>query len=106
LHGAARNVASPAVVALANTLLAAMTGNLKALLAVVALACVTLAGAGVGAYMPSDDPVPVARKVEPPTPPVQVKLDKKLQHVDAFGDLLPEGALARLGTVRLRPNGA
>jgi RNA polymerase sigma factor (sigma-70 family) len=67
-------------------------------------------GVGVGLVAQRDEPVQTKPVDDPPAPvaaqePAKVNEPKKAG-VDRFGDALPEHAVARLGTVRFRHDGA
>jgi RNA polymerase sigma factor (sigma-70 family) len=99
---AAASGVSPAVAALAEGVLQTMSAsNLKTIAAL--LVALSLAGGGVGvlAYglhgqRPAHQPLRAAPREDGPTAVVQPA------RVDAHGDPLPDGAIARLGTKRFR----
>src|SRR5262249_7190849 len=62
------------------------------------------AGAGVAAYAAfASKPTPFDRELQASARDDQPAPQAKQSRVDLYGDLLPPGALARLGTVRFRP---
>jgi RNA polymerase sigma factor (sigma-70 family) len=99
------------VVALTEAVLKALLLNkLKAVTAVLAVlgACAVAAGAGIlavqvpSAAQPREatQAPPIPAEPDPPTP-----RENTQNWVDRYGDPLPPGAIARLGTVRLRHSG-
>jgi RNA polymerase sigma factor (sigma-70 family) len=95
------SVASASALALARgvltpTPLGRLTSAMTLLLAVALAGGVALAAR----QRPADEPDPPRQEVRQPQPPEREKAT-----TDAHGDPLPEGALARLGTVRFRHGG-
>ncbi len=92
---ALRNLAVPAPAAV-NTLTVGPIPKLKA----ICLGLLMLTG-GLGASLPflrvPDEETPAA--TAPPAPPAQAKIEPRR---DRYGDPLPPGAIARLGTLRFR----
>jgi RNA polymerase sigma factor (sigma-70 family) len=96
--------ATPAAVLAQGAIRELFAARLKLVTAV--LLVVGLAGFGLGGlFVPPapEQPIPAA---VPPPPPEPVLLPKVDAAVDRAGDPLPPGALARLGTVRLRHGGS
>lgn len=61
-----------------------------------------VAGAGTGAVTAAQQDTP-SGKAEPPADSRPAADSKEVTRVDRFGDPLPEGAMSRVGTLRLRP---
>jgi RNA polymerase sigma factor (sigma-70 family) len=106
-EGAAPGVAAAPVVTLAEGVLKTMSlTRITAAAAVLLGLCVLVAGGGVGIRQAlaakqvparqADRPAPA----EPPRPPADER-----PRADRYGDPLPDGAVARLGTVRFRQEG-
>jgi RNA polymerase sigma factor (sigma-70 family) len=94
--------ASARAAALAELALEVTSAKLKAVLAVLLVMAAAVVGVGLAACLPTSvPPNPAAPHEEPPPDPGAGQAD----HLDAHGDPLPPDALARLGTVRLRPGG-
>lgn len=91
---------APAVVALAEAAISAATmGKCKSLLAVLLL--VSSAAGAVGTLLPqSPAETPVSPKAKAAA--VEKKAETPRMRTDRHGDPLPDGAIARLGTVRWR----
>jgi RNA polymerase sigma factor (sigma-70 family) len=86
--------ASPRVAALATAAGGALAVRLK-LAAALLLALGALAAGAAAVRQPASSPEPPAARALPPA-------DDRPARRDRYGDPLPEGAIARLGTVRLR----
>jgi RNA polymerase sigma factor (sigma-70 family) len=103
--------ASAPALALANSALKALFVTKALTVAVGMLAVLTIGGAGVvvghGAFsQPTPKPPPKVAAALPPIPRVQPPAPQRQKDlVDLFGDPLPPGAVARLGTVRFRTGG-
>jgi RNA polymerase sigma factor (sigma-70 family) len=96
---------SPRAATLAEGVLTVMlAGKVKIVTAVVLTLTILAAGAGLAVFR-----TPAVNRAEPAheSPPKTANEPRaeKRQRVDAYGDPLPDGALARLGTVRLRQGG-
>jgi RNA polymerase sigma factor (sigma-70 family) len=103
--GAGNTAVSPAVAALAHTSLKSITAlKTKIGLTLFLLAC--LIGAGTGALVASAPPAqpeserPTHDKVAGKS--VSAAQEEKKERGDRYGDPLPQGAIARLGTLRFR----
>ncbi len=96
--------ASPRVAALAQEGLTQLM-SAKVKIGLVLLLAVATAAAGMGAlvrHAPVAEEPPTVAKGEDRSTPAK---EHRPEHVDLQGDLLPEGAVARLGTVRFRMGG-
>jgi WD40 repeat protein len=80
-----------------------MLAKLKLLSAILLAASILVAGAGLLAW-PGPDPQPAEQRAEDQPPSVTVSPKLQIRR-DQAGDPLPEGAIARLGTMRLRDEG-
>src|SRR5262249_6302683 len=90
---------SPRAVRLADGLLPSLSTNALKSAATLLLALVVMAaGAGLAATQGADAPPREAEPAEQPRRPA----DAGAERTDRFGDPLPAGALARLGTTRFR----
>jgi RNA polymerase sigma factor (sigma-70 family) len=107
-NAAGNGAVSMSVATLAQGALHAMTvAKLKTALAMVALLCVLAGGGGLAAHrFWTAKELPLDR-IEAPPPAKNAEQPGKepLAHTDRYGDPLPPGALARLGTLRLRQQG-
>jgi RNA polymerase sigma factor (sigma-70 family) len=86
----------------------ALNARAVSLLHVGAAALVLTAAAAVagGLFQQVHQPEPTAsREAVEPAAPVTKKQHKRAGHTDLYGDALPAGAVARLGTLRWRVNG-
>ena len=79
-----------------------LTKTLLSHVSAVLLVVLALGGLILGVGVASTPSRVEVRKAAPPVPPIEEVAPK----ADRHGDPLPEGALARLGTVRLRQGGA
>ena len=101
--------ASASALALADSALKALFLTKALTVAAGLFALLTIGGAGVvvghGAFFQaSPKPPPKVAAAVPPMPRVQAPAPRRQKDlVDLFGDPLPPGAVARLGTVRFRP---
>jgi RNA polymerase sigma factor (sigma-70 family) len=108
LHGAgsagatAGTSISPEVTALAHGAFRSLTAA-KARIGMALLLLAGLVGAGAGLLAGGDADPPQVPAVE--TRAVQNPEEKRPLHTDLFGEPLPEGAIARLGTSRFRHGG-
>ena len=102
IRSAAHKTMSPAVAALAKAGLATLSTKFKVSVAVLLLAGITLAGVGLSAdghTKCADSPEP---KKAATVATIPQKDAKPTERVDALGDPLPEGVVARLGTLRFK----
>ncbi len=95
VRSASRGAIPASVLALAEGVLST---TLVPHIHLVVLALLALGGLILGVGIASTPPRVEVRKAAPPVPPIEEAMPK----VDRHGDALPEGALARLGTVRFR----
>lgn len=91
--------ATPRALALAEALLGAATGKLKAIITLLVLACVAMVGGGI---LTHSLPAGLGAKQESPNPG---DAEKEPLRVDTDGVPLPAGALLQLGSLRLRHGG-
>jgi RNA polymerase sigma factor (sigma-70 family) len=104
-EAAGSRAVSSSVATLAQGVLQAMVvAKVKTVVALVAVFCVLACGGGLAAhwYWTTKELPPEQTEAPPPAKNAEQPLKEPLARSDRYGDPLPKGAIARLGTIRFR----